>query len=407
MADGSSDPYPLATRPTAPGANICSLARSWRLKCVEVALRNAAPNSMLLQGKPIPMSTHCSGVATAAWAAEVIQATTDMSIRQVSACDCAASAQKALRLIPSGCEHIHSNVLDLLPQSAKDELAKLDEDSENIYDEVRAIVAGASLNKYSTCVVGSHWLSKKGCVHTPVAYDFSTTPCRRFSPSASTSGTRRGKHSVDVAVLLTVIKLHSDNDTPVWSHENVVHPDMLALLRENCEHKWHIFEQVLNPKDSGYSRTSRTRIAHTMVHKIKAVVHGSIQDVYSQMKAELASSDGGEMLDWWDNDPNSMRAELLASGNTKERGFKAASCPLADWSSVLTPHEAKVCSDAFYPSKWTGKFHTDSAADPNAVWSLMQNPHKVGGTMTLIDGSMPTLTRRGGKREGVHGRNAW
>ena len=95
---------------------------------------------------------------------------------------------------------------------------------------------------------------------------------------------------------------------------------------------------------------------------------------------------------WWEDDPSSLRHELVTYGNTTARGKRAGATPLDDWTSVLTAPELKRHEQ--YMQIWRDRFGTDPMEDARAAWSLNQEPMN-RRVMTSADGVLPCLLAQG------------
>jgi len=146
------------------------------------------------------------------------------------------------------------------------------------------------------------------------------------------------------------------------------------------------------------------RVLFVFVHKEKCTLLVDIQTVYDKICEPFKRRTLPISELWWDNDPQSLRVELLKYGNTKARGELAEACPINDWESCLTECEMHNLVD--YKLGWRKKMGTDANTDPNAVFVLSQSPENHWSS-SRKDGSFPTILKTSSQRKWSPARRRW
>ena len=186
LADSSIMLTPASSKqaPTSqPPAALVECFR-WPGSAAKVARDHATPTSILRNPtRTLKMSTHCSGIDAPVWAARVVEQFSKVKFQVMSVCERTDAAQKALKHVPGGHDHMFVDVLDMLtPAVRKDVDDVIKHPSKDLYQELSSIIMKNDLRLCAPCRASNHSLNIHGCKRQIVDLDITGSACTSYSP---------------------------------------------------------------------------------------------------------------------------------------------------------------------------------------------------------------------------------
>ncbi len=276
-------------------------------------------------------------------------------------CDSNGHCQHHLSRTTSSCTHVLKDILDLLEPDVLQLVREVERTQSKPWKAWVQAIWSKPLRKQVPCA--RHPLQV--CELPATLLEWVGSPCQDYSRRGHITAKfrARGRDGPNGKLLLVWIKHLDEQEPPIAGHENVMGFDV-AIFHELLSEKYVIISFQVNPADMlGAGMMSRPRKITILIHRVRAVLLGNIEETYKVLctiiRDSVSETRAADVM--WLQDTGSLQEEMFRCMNSNsEAAAKSLSVQdmgayMSDWTPLLSESEQrslKEHSDKFRDEWW-------------------------------------------------------
>ncbi len=358
------------------------------MKALESSLTAETIRTSLLFSAPT-LTTHFSGVGTVEQAARFLKSASSIvmgmpvDLQFISACECRAANQAALKSVISARSCLFSDILAMSRTGAR-----VFADATRRRGSIGFSDMWECLQRDGLRLDSSPCVQHRGCqCKTPrPIVDFSGSPCQPWSRI----GKRQGRRS-PLQILFMVFCLWVRATKPlILVHENVIGFDV-GMLKELLGDLYAMDMLDVSPAHAGFSFLRRRRLYAVLRLRGATTLLRPIPETYAAVRQAISRNIPPQPLSYCFV---ACQADILGEENAARarRGL----APRRDrrtvgWEYLLTVHQKRRLRE--YCSAFVEREGREPSTELTCLFNLTQNP-RARPNQTTRAGEMPTITRQ-------------